>query len=220
MSKIFNNDVYKRLTTAGIVAVLVLHEEKHICPTIESLLSGGVSAIELTLRTPIAIEAVKTITKQYPEMLCGVGTILTPEQIVLAKNAGASFGVAPGLNRRVLDKAIEEKFSFAPGIATASEIEAALEYDCRLLKFFPAEHMGGLSYLTSLNSPYKHLGLTYIPLGGLNETNLASYARESIIGGIGGSWIASANLIDNEKWDEITKNARNALQIFNKERLQ
>ena len=218
MSKIFMNNVYQRLNNAGIVAVLVLQEEKHICPTIESLLSGGVSAIELTLRTPIAIEAVNTITKKYPEMLCGVGTILTPEQLALAKKAGANFGVAPGLNRRVMDRALEEKFSFAPGIATASDIETALEYDCKLLKFFHAEKMGGLSYLTSLNAPYKHLGLTYIPLGGLNETNLATYAKESIIGGIGGSWIASSKLIADEQWDRITKNARNAMQILNKER--
>jgi len=214
MNEIFSNSIRKQVTAGGVIAVLTLNKKEDISPTIESLLTGGISVIELTLRTPIAIEAINIITKDYPEILCGVGTILTPEQVVSAKEAGADFGVAPGLNRKVLESALKENFSFAPGISTASDIESALEYGCKMLKFFPAESMGGFPYLKHLNGPYMHLGLSYIPLGGINETNLVSYARESIIAGVGGSWIASQQLIADQKWKEIIENSKRAMKIY------
>lgn len=215
---LMSKEIEKRIKEAGIVSVLVIEQEQHIRPVVESLLAGGVTAIELTLRTPIALEAVNIIHQEYPEMLLGVGTILTPDQVAQAKQAGADFGVAPGLNRRVMDAALEAKLPFGPGIATPSDIESALEYGCKLLKFFPAEPMGGLSYLRSMYAPYAHLGLSFIPLGGISQENLAEYAREKSIGAIGGSWIAAKKLIADQKWDTITQQARNAVDVFFKER--
>lgn len=215
---LMDRDMVNRIKKAGIISVLVIEENQHIRPVVDALLAGGVTAIELTLRTPIALEAVKIIHQEYPEMLLGVGTILTVDQVLQAKLAGADFGVAPGLNRRVMDAALEMNLPFGPGIATPSDIESALEYDCKLLKFFPAEPMGGLRYLRSMYTPYAHLDLSFVPLGGISQENLPDYAREKAIGAIGGSWIASRNQIMDQHWDAITKQARNAVEVFFKER--
>lgn len=213
-----SSDIQTRITDAGIVAVLVFESTDEVRPTIDALLAGGINAIELTLRTEAALDAVRIVTSEYPQILCGVGTILTPEQVIRAKDAGADFGVAPGLNRRVMDTAMEIGFDFAPGITTASDIESALEYGCRMLKFFPAEKIGGLSYLSSMNAPYKHLGLTYIPLGGMNQDNLASYAESEIIAAIGGSWLANRALIEKKAWKEIEQRAAAAIALMNEKR--
>ena len=163
--------------------------------------------MELTLRTPAAIDALKKIRAALPDMIAGVGTILTPDQVKVAKDAGAAFGVAPGMNSRVLAAAAAEGLSFAPGITTPSDIEAALEFECRLLKFFPCEPSGGLPYLKNISAPYAHLGLKYVPLGGINEKNMAAYISEPIIGALGGSWIAPRELIQAGNWNAITANA-------------
>ncbi|MFA5571237.1 MAG: bifunctional 4-hydroxy-2-oxoglutarate aldolase/2-dehydro-3-deoxy-phosphogluconate aldolase [Sphaerochaetaceae bacterium] len=215
---LMSQEIEARIKESGVIAVLVLEEFNHIRPTVESLLSGGVKAVELTLRTALALEAIEVIHTEYPQMLLGVGTILTPQQVEDAKRAGADFGVAPGLNRNVMDAALKAKLPFAPGVATPSDIEAALEYGCNLLKFFPAEPLGGLSYLKSMYAPYAHLGLSFIPLGGISQDNLSSYAKEACIGGIGGSWIASKDLIANEQWDVIENQARQAVQVFSEEK--
>lgn len=219
MSNIFDLEIGPKLKNAGIIAVLTLYKKEQVEPVIESLLEGGVTAIELTLRTPIAIDAINMITEKYREIVCGAGTVLSGKQLVLVKEAGAAFGVAPGLNRNVLAKALEEEFPFAPGIATPSDIETALEYGCNILKFFPAEPLGGFPYLKSINGPYKHLDLSFIPLGGIKETTLSSYTHESIINSVGGSWIASANLIADNRWNTIVSNARDALQMYKRERV-
>ena len=208
----------QRIKEAGIIAVLVLQHEQDIRPTVEALLAGGVHAVELTLRTSIALDAIRIIHTEYPEMLLGVGTILTPNQIPEVQECGGDFGVAPGLNRAVMDAALAAGLPFAPGIATPSDIESALEYGCRILKFFPAEPSGGLSYLRSMYAPYAHLGLSFIPLGGISQKNLAEYAREPMIGGIGGSWIAPKELIAAKQWDTITAAAHEARTTFFKER--
>ena len=170
--------------------------------------------MELTLRTPVALEALEKVRGEVPEMLAGVGTILTPEQVHLAKNSGAQYGVAPGTNPRVLLAARDAALSFAPGVVTPSDIEAALEHECRLFKFFPAEPSGGLAYLDSIAAPYLHLGIKFLPLGGLNPTNMASYLADPKIAALGGSWLASGALIKAGYWKEITKLAKEAVAMI------
>jgi 2-dehydro-3-deoxyphosphogluconate aldolase/(4S)-4-hydroxy-2-oxoglutarate aldolase len=164
--------------------------------------------MELTLRTPAAIDALLQIKVEVPKMMAGIGTVLTIEQVRQIAEAEAAFGVAPGLNPRIIKEAQRIGLPFAPGIATPSDIEQAVELGCRLLKFFPAEAIGGLPYLKSIAAPYAHLNLRYIPLGGVNAGNMKSYLQESPVLAVGGSWIAPRRLIQNRNWQAITRNAR------------
>lgn len=196
-----------------VIAVLVIDDLADAVPLAGTLLESGVRCVELTLRTPCAIDALKIIRREVPEMTAGIGTVLTRDQIREIKSAGAAFGVAPGLNRNVLDETEKHELPFAPGIATPSDIEAALEYECRVMKFFPAEPSGGLSYLESIAAPYAHLNLQFIPLGGLNEQNLHQWLENPLVCAVGGSWIAPRNLIQEKNWDEIRRRARTAAAI-------
>jgi 2-dehydro-3-deoxyphosphogluconate aldolase / (4S)-4-hydroxy-2-oxoglutarate aldolase len=209
----FPVDLQKKIEASGIVAVLVIDEARHAVPVARALVAGGINAMELTLRTPAALDAVRAIRNEVPDMLAGVGTVIQPRQIAEVVRAGAIFAVAPGFNRRVMDAALVAGMPFAPGVVTPTDIEAALELDCRLLKFFPAEPSGGLVYLSSMAAPYAHLGLKYVPLGGLNAKNMRSYLEHPMIGALGGSWIAPRELIQNERWMEITANARQAMEV-------
>jgi len=207
-------DVADRIANSGIIAVLVIDDVQDAVPVARTLLENGIGGMELTLRTDAAIESLRAIRAAVPEMFAGVGTILTREQVKLAKDNGAAFGVAPGYNRDVVAAAIEAGLPFAPGIATPSEIEGALSQGCRILKYFHAEGMGGIDYLKGINAPYKHLGLRYIPLGGVSLANLRQYLAYKDIIAIGGSWIAPQELIKAKDWAAIAKNAREASAIF------
>ena len=206
--------MFKKIRKSGVVAVLVIDEIENAVPLANALLENGITAMELTLRTPAAVGALKEIKRAVPEMLAGIGTVLTPEQIEEVVLAEADFAVSPGLNPRVVKKAQELSLPFAPGIATPSDIELAIELGCRTLKFFPAESMGGLNYLRSMATPYQHLGLEYIPLGGLNLDNIRSYFESPLVSAIGGSWIAPRNLIHNKEWGTIAQNAKQAGRII------
>ncbi len=214
MSQAFDPELATQIETFGVIAVLVVDRADDAIPLAKALLDGGVGVMELTLRTPAALEALRKIRAAVPEMIAGVGTILTPAQVQEAKDAGASFGVAPGTNGKVLAAARAAGLPFAPGIATPSDIESALEHGCRLLKFFPCEPSGGLSFLKNIAAPYAHLGLKYIPLGGVNEKNMAAYLNEPIVGALGGSWLAPRELINAADWPAITARCAAAAGII------
>jgi 2-dehydro-3-deoxyphosphogluconate aldolase/(4S)-4-hydroxy-2-oxoglutarate aldolase len=214
MSPAFDSSLARRVETCGIIAVLVVDRVEDAVPLARALLTGGVNVMELTLRTPAAIDALKAIRAEVPEMIAGVGTILTTEQVKQVVDAGAAFGVAPGLNPRVMQAAGEAGLSFAPGVLTPSDIELAVEHGCKVLKFFPAEPSGGLAYLKAMAAPYAHLGLKFVPLGGLNAKNMASYLANPDIAALGGSWLAPRDLIQEGAWDKITTLAKEAVQII------
>lgn len=207
-------EIIKRIDDAGIIAVLVIDELKHAVPLAKALLAGGVDAIELTLRTPVAIAAANAIKKEVPEIALGFGTVLTVDQVKAVVDAGADFAVAPGCNPRILAEAYKQGLSFAPGIMTPSDIEIAVENGCRVMKYFPAETSGGMNHLETMVAPYQYLGLKFIPLGGCNMSNARSYLESSLISAIGGSWIAKRPLIQGEKWDEITANAKEITDLI------
>ena len=204
--------VLDQVAAHRVVAVLVIDREDDAVPLAEALLAGGVAVMELTLRTDAAMGALKRIRAQVPEMLAGMGTILTPDQAKAVRDAGGAFGVAPGLNPRVIETAQACGLPFAPGIATPSEIERALHYGLRLLKFFPAEPSGGLAYLDAIAAPYQHLGVRFLPLGGINVDNMAAYLSNKAVAAIGGSWIAQRDLTKAGQWTTITANAAAARQ--------
>ena len=201
-------EIIKKIDDAGIVAVLIIDKLAHAVPLAQALMNGGVDAIELTLRTPVALDAASAIKREVPEMTLGFGTVLTVEQLKAVVDVGADFAVAPGCNPKIIAEAHRQNLSFAPGVMTPTDIEMALAQGCRVLKYFPAETSGGMKHLTSMAAPYQYLGLTFIPLGGLNLDNARSYLESSLITAIGGSWVAKRSLIQAENWDAITKNAR------------
>lgn len=214
MTPAFDSSLADKITESGIVAVLVVDRVDDAVPLAQALLAGGIGAMELTLRTPAALDALKAIRREVPEMVAGVGTILTTEQVVEVVAADAAFGVSPGVNPRILSAAREAGLSFAPGILTPSDIEAALEHGCKLLKFFPAEPSGGLPYLKAMAAPYAHLGLKFLPLGGLNAENMASYLADTHVAALGGSWLAPRDLIHAGAWEKITALAAEAREII------
>lgn len=205
--------IYERLTSARLAAVLIIDRAEDAVPVAEALLAGGITAMELTLRTPVALEALRLIRAACPTMLAGIGTILTPEQALQAKEAGAEFGVAPGMNPGVVEAALAAGLPFMPGVCTPSDVERALEYGRTLLKFFPCEPSGGLPYLRALAAPFAHLGVKYLPLGGLTLQNMPHYLREPCVGAIGGSWLAPREVIRAQEWATITEAARQAVAV-------
>lgn len=207
-------EIINKIEQAGVIAVLVIDELKHAIPVAKALLKGGVDAIELTLRTPAALDAAKAIKNEVPEITLGIGTVLTTGQIEAVAKIGVDFAVAPGCNPKVIAAAQNHGLSFAPGIMTPSDIEAAVELGCRILKYFPAESSGGINHLKNMVAPYHYLGLKFIPLGGLNLANAGTYIESSLIAAIGGSWIAKQDLIRSEAWDTITQNAKEITELI------
>lgn len=203
----------ERLRQAGVVAVLVIDDLANALPLAETLVTAGVSAIELTLRTEIAGEAITQIRSHFPQVLVGAGTVTSADMVRRVVDAGAQFGVAPGMNSTVVRAAQAMQLPFSPGVCTPSDIESAVELDCRLLKFFPAQPIGGLSYLRAISGPYAHLGLRFIPLGGIDANNAAEYLSEPTVHCIGGSWIAPRGLIQSRDWQTIGARAEQAKRI-------
>ncbi|MET0262102.1 MAG: bifunctional 4-hydroxy-2-oxoglutarate aldolase/2-dehydro-3-deoxy-phosphogluconate aldolase [Rariglobus sp.] len=218
MSLLFPPALLSRIETSGIIAVLVIDRVADALPTAEALAAGGIDVIELALRTPESLAALREIKKRFPSLLVGAGTILSPAQIPQVLDAGADFAVAPGCNPRVLAAASAAGLPFGPGIVTPSDIEAAVENGCNLLKFFPAEPSGGLSYLKNMTAPYAHLGLRYVPLGGISETTAAPYLAEPSVAALGGSWIAPRDLIQKQDFVEIAARAQRARTLVLKTR--
>lgn len=214
---IFPAGITDRFRKTGVIAVLVIDDVASAVPLAKLLVNAGIDIMELTLRTPSAFDALGRIVKEVPEMLAGVGTVLSPAQVRQAQDAGASFIVTPGTNRKVIEEALKVDMPIGPGVATPSDIETALEYGCRIMKFFPAEPQGGLPYLRAMNAPYAHLGIEYIPLGGVSETNCGGYIKERSIIAVGGSWIAPRDSIRACDWAGIRTRAEAAARLCGRE---
>lgn len=204
------SELGQRLLSRKLIAVLVIDRAEDAVPLARALLAGGVDLMELTLRTDAALEALREIRREVPEMVAGVGTILTKKQADEAWAAGAAFGVAPAMNREVAQHAMDLGLPFGPGVMTPTDIDQGVALGCRLLKFFPAESSGGLPHLRNIAAPYAHLGVKFIPLGGINLDNLADYLVSDLIGAVGGSWLAPRKLIADRNWAQIQANAREA----------
>lgn len=211
----FSKELLEKITKSKIVAGFSVQNLDDAIPIAKSLIEGGINVIELTLRTKNSLKAVEMITKSVQDMVVGVGTILTTDQLLQVKDNGAHFGVSPGLNKRVLQYAEEIDFSFAPGIATPSDLDCAIDMGCRFVKFFPAEGMGGVNYLKSISAPFNHLDVKYFPLGGINSNNMNEYLNIDNVIAIGGSWIVKDQLVLNKQWKEITKRALEVRNIIN-----
>jgi 2-dehydro-3-deoxyphosphogluconate aldolase/(4S)-4-hydroxy-2-oxoglutarate aldolase len=202
------NEILKKIGLYGIVPVIKIDDVNKAVPLARALCNGGLPVAEITFRTACAAEAISAITKEFPNMLVGAGTVLTPEQADRAVAAGAKFIVSPGFNAKVVQHCIDIGVPVTPGCSNPSDIEAALELGLDVVKFFPAEAAGGLPMIKAMSAPYG--SLKFMPTGGLNEANILSYLKFNKILACGGSYMVSSELIDEgnfEKIEELTRAA-------------
>jgi len=183
-----------------VVAVETVESGVKLCSTLRN---AGLNCAEITFRTAAAADTIATVSKMFPDMLVGAGTVLNVSDLEKARKAGAKFAVAPGCNPRVVGAAVEASFPFFPGVANPSDIECALELGCRVLKFFPAEALGGVKLLKALIAPYKHLGVKFMPTGGLTLDNVKSYLELKEVIAAGGTWLAKPEDLKAGNWDAI-----------------
>ncbi len=195
------NEILKEISKIGIVPVVKIDDAKDAAPLAKALINGGLPCAEVTFRTAAAEEAIAIMAKEYPDMLIGAGTVLTTEQVDKAVNAGAKFIVTPGFNEKVVKYCVERNIPITPGCPSTSDIEAALSLGLDVVKFFPAENLGGISMIKALAAPY--VGVKFMPTGGINAKNINSYLDCDKILACGGSWMVKDTLINEGKFDEI-----------------
>ena len=191
------------MALAPVVPVVVIDDPDAAVPLAKALVAGGLLAIEVTLRTPTALEAIRRIAAEVPEAVIGAGTIVTPAQAAEAAAAGARFLVSPGCTDSLRSAMTDTGLPFLPGVATASEAMALLEHGITAMKFFPAESAGGASYLKSLNGPLPQI--RFCPTGGIAPQTAPTYLALPNVPCVGGSWLTPATLIQSHNWTAIEK---------------
>jgi 2-dehydro-3-deoxyphosphogluconate aldolase / (4S)-4-hydroxy-2-oxoglutarate aldolase len=195
---------------APVVPVLVIDDLAHARPLAEALVAGGLPALEVTLRTPVALEAIRAMA-EVPGGVVGAGTLLTPADVKAAKAAGAMFGVSPGATDRIIAACEDEGLPLLPGAATATEIMTLLEKGYTVQKFFPAEQAGGAAYLKSVGSPIPQV--KFCPTGGISLKIAPDYLGLKNILCVGGSWVAPKEAMAKGDWAEVTRLAREAAAL-------
>jgi 2-dehydro-3-deoxyphosphogluconate aldolase/(4S)-4-hydroxy-2-oxoglutarate aldolase len=209
-------DLIEQLKKMGVVPVIAIESVEDALPMADALVAGGLPIAEITFRTAAAAEVIKKLKKERPSLMLGAGTILTVDQLQQAKECGAVFGVTPGFNPQVVKKAVEIKFALFPGVLTPSEIEQGLALGLKVLKFFPCEAAGGINMLKAVSAPYGHMGVKFIPTGGINLAKLGDYLALPQVLAVGGTWIAAKEAIAGKRWGEIQKNAAEVVQAVKK----
>jgi 2-dehydro-3-deoxyphosphogluconate aldolase/(4S)-4-hydroxy-2-oxoglutarate aldolase len=195
---------------APVVPVIVVEDLTHAAPLARALVAGGLPVLEVTLRTPCALEAIRAMS-DVPGGVVGAGTLLTPADVKAAKAAGAVFGVSPGATERLLDACAEHDLPLLPGAATASEIMALLEMGYTVQKFFPAEQAGGAAYLKSIGAPIPQV--SFCPTGGIGLHNAPDYLRLKTVLCVGGSWVVPKDKLASGDWAGIAALAREAAAL-------
>lgn len=204
------SDVVDRLAASRIVPVLTAADADEAERACEALLAGGLTSVEITFRTDAAADAIRRVARN-DDLFVGAGTILSPDQLALAVDAGARFGVAPGTNDSVVDAAREAGVPFFPGVATPSEIEGARSRGCHVLKVFPASIVGGPAFLKAVEPVYP--GVRFVPTGGIKPENLSSYLELPSVLACAGTWICERTLLRERRFDEIERRAREAVGL-------
>ncbi len=204
-------EIIEQLREFRIIPVVSIPRLEQAEPLAESLLAGGLPCAEITFRTAAAAESMTQIRARHPDILLGAGTVLTVDQAETAINAGAQFIVSPGTNPSVIDHCLSNGVAIFPGVCTPTEIEMALAKGLDVMKFFPAEPMGGVGYLQAICAPYRHV--RFIPTGGIDATNLGRYLALSQVIACGGSWMVKPDLLNAGEFDRLTQLVRDAVAL-------
>lgn len=196
-----------------VVPVIAIESAVHALPLADALVAGGLPIIEVTFRTEAALDVIRVLAHERPQLLVGAGTVLDPATVDAAAEAGARFALAPGCSPATVQRAREIGLPFVPGVQTPSEVELALSLGCTTLKFFPAEAAGGVKMLEAIHAPYKHTGVRFVPTGGVSPANLALYLACPAVAAVGGTWLAKASDMAEGRFDEITARTRDAVAV-------
>ncbi len=199
------------MNTSPVVPVMVIHKLEHAVPLALALVEGGLKVLEITLRTPVAIEAIKKIKAEVPGAIVGAGTVINLATLKLAIDAGSEFLVSPGVTESLIDAALKTGVPILPGVISPSEVMRLLEKGVTEMKFFPAEAAGGIPMLKSIGGPLPQA--TFCPTGGIIPNNAKDYLALPNVACVGGSWMAPADLVDAEDWAEITRRAAEAASL-------
>lgn len=212
------NKVETKIAGFGVVPVVVLAEARHAAPLAEALTEGGLPCAEITFRTQAAEEGIRIMTKQYPEILVGAGTVLTLSQVDAAVAAGAQFIVSPGFDPEIVDYCMKRNILVFPGCVTPSEAARAVRRGLKTVKFFPAESFGGVRTIEAISAPYQNL--RFMPTGGINIKNLEQYLTSEKVLACGGSWMIRPDFIRDGRFgeirDKVQETVRLVVQIRNK----
>ena len=203
--------VTEKISTLGVVPVVVLEDAKDAAPLAKALVEGGLPCAEVTFRTDAAEESIKIMTSEYPDMFVGAGTVLTIEQVDRAVAAGAKFIVSPGFDPEIVDYCLSKEIPIFPGCITPSEVAQAVKRGLKVVKFFPAEQFGGVATIKAMAAPY--VGLKFMPTGGVSAKNLESYLSCDKIVACGGSWMGKGDLVKAGKFDEIKAMTEEAVKL-------
>ena len=203
--------VTEKISTLGVVPVVVLEDAKDAAPLAKALVEGGLPCAEVTFRTEAAEESIRLMTEQYPDMFVGAGTVLTIEQVDRAVAAGAKFIVSPGFDPEIVDYCLSKEIPIFPGCITPSEVAQAVKRGLKVVKFFPAEQFGGVATIKAMAAPY--VGLKFMPTGGVSAKNLESYLSCDKIVACGGSWMVKGDLVKAGKFDEIKAMTEEAVKL-------
>lgn len=199
------------LSEYPIIPVVVIEHVEDAVPLANSLVAGGLSVIEVTLRTPAAIAGIEEIIENVPEAIVGSGTVCSESQLQMSMELGCKFAVSPGATDSLLKKARDSGFNYLPGVSSASEVMRGLEYGFDTFKFFPAEAVGGTTLLKSLHGPFGDV--KFCATGGIGLDNVMSYLSLSNVLSVGGSWITPSKLIKEKRWSEIERLASQASSL-------
>lgn len=206
-------EILNKLKQFKVIPVIQINSVKHAIPLAKVLVENGLPVAEVTFRTEAAAEAIHAMRSAFPEMCVGAGTVLTPQQIEQAQQAGAEFVVAPGLNPNTVKRCQAIGMPIVPGVNNPSQVEQALELGLSFLKFFPAEASGGVAMVKSLLAPY--VDVSFMPTGGIGKNNVNDYLSIGRVVCCGGTWMVAPTLIENEQWDEIGRLVREAVELVN-----
>lgn len=206
-------NIQEKIRALKIIPVITIDDAKDASPLGQALCAGGLPAAEVTFRTPAAEESIKIMAKEYPHMLVGAGSLTSVEQAKRALDAGASFLVTAGFNRKVTEYALEQNVPIYPGVCTPTELMLLLEYNLSVAKFFPAAQFGGLNTIKALSAPFPQL--QFMPTGGINPANVLDYLSFEKIIACGGSWMVKPELISSGQFDEIALLTTQATTLVN-----
>lgn len=211
------NEMNTKISAIGVVPVIKLNNpERDAAPLAKALCEGGVPVAEVTFRAAGADTAIRLMKEACPEMLVGAGTVLTTEHVDKAIAAGAEFIVTPGFDPEIVKYCVEKNMPIYPGCTTPTDYHAALKFGLEVLKFFPAEQSGGLAKIKAMSAPFPMFKV--MPTGGIGLNNLKEYLSCPVIAACGGSYMVTADLIDNQKWDEIKDLCKKSIEIVKEAR--